>query len=424
MWLSAAAFASLIMYHSLNEAFDSAIQETAQRLLRLAIHDIYDREDDHKEPHEVFGADVAEHDEYLTYQLRDVRGRVLLRSHDAPIKPYPAPLKTGFAQSETHRIYTEGTISDTMFIQVAEPLSHRQQAITRSALALFAPLVLLLPLSAFAVAWIVRQGMRPVYELQYAISQRGKGNLSPIGNERLPEEIAPIANAVDRLLERIRATLDAERAFAANSAHELRTPLASVLAQVQRLATYIEEEGSKERIALIESDVKRLRDLTEKLLQLSRADAGVALSYETVDLLPALRLVVDELARSGQRENRILLDEGGHEKLLARIDVDAFAIALRNLLENALIHGNENEPVRVFLKGSKTVHVVNSGPVVPKEKMEKIRRRFVRGNGNKKGSGLGLAIADTIMRQVGGHIELISPASDRDDGFEAVVHLI
>ncbi len=423
MWLSATVIASLIMYQGLNEAFDSAQQEAAQRLLRLAVHDVHEREEEHDEPYEVSGAGVAEHDEYLTYQLRDMQGRILLRSHDAPTKPYPAALRTGFVQTETLRIYTEGTINDTMFIQVAEPLAHRHRAINRSALALLAPLALLLPLSAFGVSWIVRRGMRPVVELQQAISRRGGGNLSPIENEGLPEEIAPIADAVDRLLERIRTALDAERAFAVNSAHELRTPLASLLAQVQRLAASLVDKAAKKRVILIEADVKRLHRLTEKLLQLSRADAGVALVSETIDLLPALRLIVDELSRDGTSGNQILFNEGGQHKLHARIDVDAFAIVMRNLIENALIHGNKNDPVRVYLEDHKTVHVVNAGPVVPKEKLGELMRRFTRGSSRSEGSGLGLAIADTIMRQAGGYIELQSPAANSEDGFEVIVHL-
>jgi two-component system, OmpR family, sensor kinase len=419
VWLAAASFGLLVLTHKLNQSLDSALQETAQRLLALAVHEVFEQEEDEK-THEIAETEIAEHDEYLKYQLRDASGRLLLRSHDAPATPYPAPLTTGFSNTPDLRIYTEGTISDSFFIQVAEPHAYRRAALWETTLALLAPLPFLIALSTVAVTYMVRGTLRPLVDLKDAIQLRGMGNLTPIGITALPRELAPIAHAVDRFLERLQAALDAERAFAANSAHELRTPLASVLAQVQRLSATLKDDVAEARVKLIESDLVRLRGLTEKLLQLSRVEAGLGMLSNNVDLMPVLRLVVDEFAGRGSNGQRLRFDSRGIKRLSAHLDADAFAIVVRNLIENALLHGAPDEPVYVFLSKPLSVHVVNGGPVVGQERLAKLKHRFERGATTAKGAGLGLAISDTILRQCGGRLLLRSPATGKADGFEAI----
>lgn len=438
LWLVAAGAAAVVMVDELDETFDSALQETAQRLLPLAIDDLSDRggrfgrvdddedddeddDDDDDGPREIAGSAVAEHREYLTYQLADAAGRLLLRSHDAPALPFEAPPAAGFTEKRGLRLYTEATLDGRLFLTVAEPLGHRREAVVEGAMALLWPLALLVVASPLTIAWTVRRGMRPVARLRQAIALRGGGNLAPLDDARLPVEIAPIAGAVNRLLLRLRSALDAERQFTANSAHELRTPVASALAQVQRLKAGLAGAPEAERAGRIEAELRRLGALIEKLMQLSRAEAGTALAAADTDLMPALRLVVEELERSPLGRGRLHLcaDEPG--QLMARLDVDAFAIALRNLIENALLHGTGTVAVTVAADGS--IHIVNGGPPVPAATLARLKQRFVRGATVAGGSGLGLAIADAILSQAGGRLDLLSPAQGRPDGFEAVMHL-
>ncbi|MCB9946277.1 MAG: HAMP domain-containing histidine kinase [Rhodospirillaceae bacterium] len=420
------------MVDELDETFDSALQETAQRLLPLAIDDLSDRggrgvrddDDDDGEdddgPREIAWTAVAEHEEYLTYQLADGHGRLLLRSHDAPAMPFDGSPAAGFAERRGLRLYTEATSDGRLFLTVAEPLGHRREAVTEGAIAFLWPLVLLVVASPLAIIWAVRGGMSPVASLRGAIALRGGGNLAPIDDGGLPVEIAPIAGAVNRLLQRLRAALEAERQFTANSAHELRTPVASALAQVQRLKVALAAGPDAARAERIEAELQRLGALIEKLLQLSRAEAGTALAGDDTDLMPALRLVVDELQRSPLGRERLVLQADCTEHLTARLDLDAFAIALRNLIENALLHGTG--PVAVMVADD-AIHIVNGGPPVPQETLAQLKHRFARGPTAAAGSGLGLAIADTILGQAGARLDLLSPATGREDGFEAVIGL-
>ena len=142
LWLAGSGAAILSMRHELDEAFDSALQETAQRLLPLAVDDLFEHEeedDDRPGGRTLAGIGIADHEELLTYQVLDRGGRILLRSHDAPAMPYGAPLQGGFAIVGPWRVYTEGTISDSLFIQVAEPLAHRHEALWESAINLLLP---------------------------------------------------------------------------------------------------------------------------------------------------------------------------------------------------------------------------------------------------------------------------------------------
>ena len=426
LWLAGSAAAILTMRHELDEAFDSALQETAQRLLPLAVDDLFEHDDDDgPEGRTLAGSGMADHEEKLTYQVLDRQGRILLRSHDAPAEPYGAARRHGFAEAGPWRVYTEGTISDSLFIQVAEPLAHRHEALWESAANLLLPLLLLLPLAGLAVWWAVRRELRPVDTLRRAIGARDGSHLAPIGTASLPAELRPIAEDVDRLLDRLRTALDAERGFAANSAHELRTPIAAALAQTQRLKAEAPAGPLAERAARVEASLRRLSGMAEKLLQLSRADAGIPRPEEPQDLLPVLGLVLQDLAAAGQPVDRIAVDAGGLPALARPMDLDAFALALRNLAENALRHGAPDAPVRITVAGDGSIHVINGGPVLPAEFRRRATQRFARGpeTGGKPGTGLGLAIVERVMEQAGGRLELRSPATGQDDGFEAILHL-
>ena len=426
LWLAAAGVAGLIVNQEINEVFDSALQETAQRLAPLVVNG-FDEEHDEEDAQEAFvvreNLEFAEHEEYLIYQVRDAEGHVLLRSHDAPEEAFPAALRRGHAEVGGWRFFTEQVPPGRLYIQVGEPLSHRREAVYETLGGVAAPLGVLIPLAGLVIFWTVRRSLAPVAAARAALDARGGGDLSPISSDDMPEELAPIIEDVNRLLARLGRVLESERAFAANSAHELRTPVAAALAQTQRLAAELRGTPQQARSEQIAATLHRLGDLVEKLLQLARAEAGIALGRAPVDVMPALRLVVEEFTRRGDIGARVQFDDGGRRDLCARMDIDAFAIVLRNLIDNALRHGREGGPVVLSIDDDDAIHVVNGGPLVPPERLATLTRRFERGGSEAPGAGLGLAIVETILAQSGGRLELLSPARGRSDGFEAVLRL-
>jgi len=416
LWAFAAAVTAQKLRHEMDEVFDSALEETGQRLLPLAVRDVIGRDGD-DEPNQSV-ATMREHDEYFTYVVRDAEGRVLLRSHKADLSVFPPFIGMGFANTPTHRIYSDAALQGTVTISVAEPLARRRAVAWQTLLGLALPLGLLVPVSLTGVWAVVRLSMGPLRRFRSDIEVRGAGDLTPISAEGLPLEIQPNALAVNRLLERLSRTLEAERSFTANSAHELRTPVAAALAQTQRLIIETSDKAARGRAREIEAALHRLSRLSEKLMQLARAEGARLRTTEPTDLATVLRMLVGEMAETADGTDRIklTLPDG---PMLSRIDPDAFAILARNLIENALKHGCRQEPVRVALSADGVLCVANAGPAVAPDLLARLSEPFERGQAQADGAGLGLAIAKTIAAGTGGRIELRSPREGRQDGFEA-----
>lgn len=418
LWLMAVVASGLVAQHEMNEVFDSALEETAQRILPLAVTDILSREAGtglQRAP------SLKDHDEYLTYLVRDSAGNRLLQSHDVNLNAFGDRPVEGFSSTASHRIYGASAVSETIFIEVAEPLAHRREAAWESAVALLTPIVFLIPVSLLGTWLTVRFTLRRVVVFRESIEARGAGDLSPVTMEQLPEELEPIALSVNRLLERLRRALDAERSFTANSAHELRTPLATALAQVQRLKAELSESGPRKKAGQVEASLQSLARLSEKLLELAKAEGGGVLSEQPQDLIPALHTVVSDYQRREPGRIQLELPEVSVNSLL---DPDAFAILLTNLIENALKHGSSDHPVAVSLTSDGTLRVVNAGEIVAPGDLARLQTRFMRSKTEAVGAGLGLAIVEAIAAGANIQLHLRSPATAREDGFEAELNVM
>jgi len=416
VWIITALIIAGAIREEMNRVFDSALEETAQRILPLAVQEIFEREDDGTAQ---LVTTLREHDEFLTYVVRDRDGRVLLRSHDADIANFPPFQKTGFSQTETHVLYYDAALGGDYIIAIAEPLAHREDAARESLMTLALPLFILLPVTLGGIWFLVRLTLRPLHGFRNQLAARDGHDLTAVDTDGLPDEITPVAEAVNSLLQRLHRTLEAERNFASNAAHELRTPVAGALAQAQRLIIESRDEDTRRRAADIEVSLKRLNRLSEKLMQMARAE-GSNLRTDTMnDLTLVLKMVVDDLGHTG-RAGQFVLDLSDRP-VMSNIDTDIFAILVRNLLENARLHGAGNAPVNVSLDPDITLRVSNAGPVVPPEALGDLTRRFSRGNSKAEGSGLGLAIVHTISSGIGGTVEILSPALGRKDGFEVIL---
>lgn len=418
LWLLATVAAGLLLRREIDEVFDSALQEVVQRVLPLAYTEILAREADAgSDPQRI--ASVGAHREYITYIVRDASGRRLLQSHDADLAQFPPNPAHGFSDGPSSRLYTEIAVSGTIIVTAAERPGHRQKAVRDAIKVLAWPLILLLPLGIAGTWVLVAITLRPVVAFRHEIEARGSGHLAPVSVSHLPSEIAPVAEAVNALMARLRRALDAERSFTANSAHELRTPVAAALAQAQRLRAELPEGAARARTVEIESALKRLARLSEKLLQLARAEGAGLIGEAPQDLVPALRLVLHDLSAEGAVA--VALPPAG--RFVSTLDMDAFAILARNLIENALKHGDASQPVRVALTDDGRFSVVSAGPVLEPAILAAMTQRFVRGTTMAEGAGLGLSIVQAIAQGVGAEIAFVSPATGQAGGLEVAVRL-
>ncbi|MEP6564933.1 MAG: ATP-binding protein [Mesorhizobium sp.] len=416
--LVAAGTGSITLHREINEALDSSMQEAARRLLPLVIDDLFGREAS-QSPRRLAEAVSDDDGGHLIFQVRDASGRVLIHSYDAPAEPLSTELVQGFSEVAGWRVYTEPAISGTVFVQVAELDARRNEETLEAATGFLIPMVILTPLSAF-VAWLtLARFLRPIATLRGEISARHGDNLAPINTEELPSELAAIAKSVNSLMRRLHMALDAEKEFTANAAHELRTPIAGALAQTERLIAEAADEAGKKRPRQIKAALSSLAGLSEKLMQLARADAGMAVAGKPADLAAVSALVIAEFEQHGQGKGRLQLEAPSKSGVPVTIDTDALAIVLRNLIENALRHGAKGRPVIVRIEDGAKLSVINEGPVVAAP--GGLVKRFERGATRADGAGLGLAIATRILQQTNASLVLNSPATGRQDGFEAVV---
>lgn len=412
-WIGAATVSTVVLQHELQEAFDESLSQSAYRLLPLAMHDLREPEERHEAVPRLDNLD----DTAFTYFVHDGAGNVIIRAEDAPTDIKTVPTKQGYLDIEGRRAYATTDERTGLGIVVLEMSDHRQEALADAAGTLFWPLIALLPLLAVGIWLAVRLGMRPLNRFSRDIALRDGANLAPLNADGQPAELAPIAREVTALLDRLKAAMESERSFAANSAHELRTPIAGALAQTQRLSLDLGDHPAKDRVKEIERALRHLSLLSEKLLQLARLDAGFARSDQMVDLAPVVELVVRDFQSAQATSGRVKLQIEPTVSLNAMINADAFAIALRNLIQNGLVHGDADDVVLVVARSGPTITVRNRGRIVPPEVLSQLTARFARGETDATGTGLGLSIVKTIMDQAGGRLTYASPAPGQADGF-------
>ncbi|WP_102325966.1 histidine kinase dimerization/phospho-acceptor domain-containing protein [Komagataeibacter saccharivorans] len=358
----------------------------------------------------------------LAYQVVDVSGHVVLRSQNAPQTAFVSNWRTGFANVPHFRVYVASPVAEKYRVLVGEPTFHRREAVRRAMLISVVPMLLFMPVIWWLVRLIVRRALRPLDLLHDEMRARGSGNLQPIPPLDLPDELVSIQRSINTLLARLEAALSTERAFAASAAHELRNPLGALLAQVQMLGRLMPAgSDTGRRVELIADRTRRLGRTVEKLLQFSRASSGVAFRRDRFDLMTVVRVLVDDLGHNPCDGQGIVIAPDGIHHIFVHGDMDATGIMLRNLLENALLHGGHHMPVRVAVLPDGGIDITNDCPALPPGIFQRLTSPFVRGGTGNHGSGLGLAIASNIATQMDVTLRLRSPLTGSARGFGVCV---
>ena len=410
VWLLAATAAFLSLWHETDEVLDSALTEIAQRLLLLpdAALDVPDTADDL--------ATIGLHREFVVYQVFDQQKSLQLRSHDAPATPLDAGAPDGLRRAGDWWVLALTAANGSRRAQVAEALAHRHEVLWDRLVWLLGVLLAMLPLAALGGGWLLRRGFAVLEPARLALARRTQHDLRARPVATAPAELQPGLDTVNDVLTRVRRMVEGERAFAANIAHELRTPLAAAMAQAQRLVQASTDPATREPAQALLRQLDRLTRLATRLLQLARIESGVALQHAAVDLVQLTLRVADDFTEA-QRNGRLLL-QVDVQPLPVQGDIDALGIALRNLFDNALRHGGDAARVTVHIDGQ-CLRVVDDGPGVAANRVVGLVRKFVRGNGTVvSGSGLRLSLVEPIAQQSGARLVLQSPLAD-GHGFSA-----
>ncbi|EAQ00071.1 hypothetical protein JNB_07869 [Janibacter sp. HTCC2649] len=361
-------------------------------------------------------------------QVLDASHRVVASSEPALAdssvsKLRPAPGAVATAQEATipgevgepHAVVAQGLTdpSGTAYtVVVAKPLDVETTTVRTAATLLVLASALLLAILMVLINRTVRQALLPVESIRSEVARitqvRGRGHITvpPSG-----DEIARLAETMNVMLGRLEQADATTRRFISDASHELRSPLATIRAAIE--VPHAGTGADRERDAVVQGEVLRMQHLVEDLLTLAKADDGLPLTLEEVD--------VDDLVESEVRRLRAT----GTTPVTASITASRvvgdrlkLAQALRNVVDNAMTHTVGAVGLEVHPEGEVVVLTVdNDGPPVPEEQREAVFDRFTRLEESRErdrgGSGLGLAIVRTIVEAHGGTVRATSTPDGR-----------
>lgn len=347
----------------------------------------------------------------IVIQIWDGRGLRIYHSHERMALPQRAEL--GFVTIQTDdgpwRVYS--TQHGNTVVQVAQPLSARRELAADTALRTIKPLLLLFPFLGALVWLTVSAGLLPIGRVAREVQSRDADSLAPIGAGSLPEEIRPLTDALNDLLARLDHALDAQRAFVADAAHELRSPLTALKLQIQLAERARDDAERSAAFAELRQGFERATRLVQQLLTLARQEPGAAeAAQETVDLDALARGVASDLMPTAQEKDIDLgVSEAGGDAGVQG-DPEALRILLNNLVENAIRYTPQGGRVTVGVRrGAQGVAltVEDSGPGIPPDDIGRVFDRFYRVPGTGvSGSGLGLAIVRQVAERHGAKVSL------------------
>lgn len=411
VWLATATWFFLDLRQEIRAVLDARLAEAAQMVQALLARQelLPQRSAATSTPLEISAITRQRYQGRLACQVWTTAGHPIAVSEGAP-RAELSGRESGFANREVDgtawRVHALTDRRLGVRILVGEPLEPRRGLIADVAFGLLAPFGVLVPLTVMLVWYGLGRGLAPLHRLSHTIEKRAADSLSPVPAEQVPKEVVPLVSSINRLFARLSEAFERERRFTGDAAHELRTPLAALKTHVQVALATRDARARKHALAQVETAVDRATRLVEQLLVLARFDAGAEGGEQaTADLEDVARSIVAELMPFAEaREIKVRLTCRGRPTLVP-VPPSVLAIAIRNLVDNAVRHTHPGTEVVVAVKatGSETrVEVSDEGPGVPETELAKVRERFYRGAGAvDEGSGLGLSIVDRIAERYG-----------------------
>ncbi len=295
-------------------------------------------------------------------------------------------------------------------IQVAQPLAIRRRLAAEAALNSVWPLLLLAPFLAAAAWALTSLALRPLRRVADGVRQRDAQSLAALPVAGLPDEVAPLVEALNALLKRLGDSLDAQRAFVADAAHELRSPLTALKLQLQLLRRAADDAQRGSAVTALGDGIERASRLVEQLLTLARSEPGAAVpSHADVELAELTRAALAAVVPLAEARGTTL-QLHADAPLTVQGDAAALSALVRNLADNAVRyapHGARVEVDVAAIEGAPTLTVDDNGPGIPAEERERVFDRFYRRqHGDATGTGLGLAIVRSVAAQHGAHLSL------------------
>lgn len=403
VWCAAVGWLAWRSLHEVDEIFDQMLVRTAASVfavmpdevarvgtVRLPDKPLLDSDDTAQRPAIV---------------LRDARGELLVESAELPLlrfDPGDAHFHSIVHDDRRWRVFQRWDARHRYWVQVGAPLDERDELLRKllapALLALLALLVLVPPI-VFAG---LRSGLKPLRQLARSLSAGTDPAAASLTDARVPVELAPFTEAIDQLVDRLRRSLEHERRFTADAAHELRHPLAALRLELDLAGRGDDVPVRAQHLQRAQAALDRMQRLVAQLLMLARVEKLAELDDDG-----SLRLVSvaeaalrDASERAAARSIELSLDHDGNDFVLGSRSL--LDILVQNLLDNALRHVPDHGQVNVRVGGRDeqvTLEVNDSGSGFADAAVARLGERFHRPEGSiGEGSGLGLSIAQAIAR--------------------------
>lgn len=401
------AFSYASARHEIEEVYDAQLVHSAKVLLQLTQHEIIEDE--------AFDLGIEKIDLQHSYE-RNLGFRIWSKDKLIAQATINANLFSGLEvdpgfsnhviSDQTWRFYVYIDPVTQIRIEVSEHYDIRYELIFELMLSLVMPALIALPI-IFAIIWgAVSQVLKPLVSISTDVNARSSDDLSPLPQDNIPEEVAPLIRALNALFERIEQSFKREREFTDHAAHELRTPLAAMKTQTQVLMRKAAQmPDCAEGLNNLQASIERSIHLVEQLLALARLQnedlekSDFNLSHLLEDLL---RERAHEIAKKSMTLNQNIASDFhvcGNEY--------AVSIMLNNILGNALKYTPQGGTLNVTLTADGGLSIADTGIGISNADKQKVFERFVRADKTgQSGSGLGLPIAKWIADVHDLHIEL------------------
>ncbi len=316
--------------------------------------------------------------------------------------------------------------AQTLLVQVARSSANREQLAQTILFDMLLPLSSLILLMTLIVWLGIRTGLAPLKRLRQQVEGRAPADLAPLQLAAAPRELWSLAAAINTLLGEVHRSVEAQKRFIGDAAHQLRTPLAGLKSQTELALQSATDPELRLRLTRVHESATRSAHLVTQLLALARAEPGAnqALQSQPLDLLAlAQRITAAQVPRALRSRQDLGMEDGSGEPVWVSGNGLLLDEAITNLIDNALRYAGPEASITVAVRaegGQAVLSVEDSGPGLTGQDRERVFGRFVRATDAGSGCGLGLAIVKEIVERHGGRISL-EPVEPH--GLRAVIRL-
>jgi two-component system sensor histidine kinase QseC len=391
--------------HELDELLDAHLAQSASLLIAQIGHETDEIDLEHSPR-------LYHHQRKVAFQIWERGKLLLLHSASAP-NVRLSPADKGFSDSQvggkTWRVFSAWDDTRHFLIQIGERREARDVLAKTVARSMLLPLLVALPVLALLIWFSVARGLRPLQVLGSQVAVRHADNLAPIEAATAPDEVVPLVEGLNTLFARVRASIDTERGFTADAAHELRTPLAAIRTQAQVARAAGDDAERRRALDNVITGCDRTAHLMDQLLTLARLEPNQPVQCEAVNLQALVANVVAELAPAAIAKD-VDLQLASHAAAPVAGSPGLLAMLVRNLIDNAIRYTPRHSAVEVAVTPTgdgAEFSVVDQGPGISEGEIDRVWDRFYRVLGSgATGSGLGLSIVKRIAELHGARVTL------------------